>query len=187
MVSNSLIDLLFSHVVTDHWTGQSNPSLSDTSLQEVRVSVQEVGVLPSTSTVPPDLDRYVGLDEAGKRHGYTHQDSQTDCEVVSLPDSKLDETQSPTFSREGTNIEVCVEIETHPRGARHSSLSSMLSSRSLSAESVGHSQDYPCASGLDERREAVGLGVDLNRQEKLGRKAREIEETCFQVIEAVDV
>ncbi|KAK5620453.1 hypothetical protein CRENBAI_023612 [Crenichthys baileyi] len=179
--------LLFSHVVTDHWTGQNNPSLSDTSLQEVRVSVQEVGALPSTSTVPPDLDRYVGLDEAGKQHGYTHQDSQTDCEVVSLPDSKLDETESPTFSREGTNIEVCVEIETHPRGARHSSLSSMLSSRSFSAESVGHSQDYPCASGLDERREAAGLGVDLNRQEKLGRKAREIEETCFQVIEAVDV
>uniref|UniRef100_A0A3B3VQ54 RBR-type E3 ubiquitin transferase n=1 Tax=Poecilia latipinna TaxID=48699 RepID=A0A3B3VQ54_9TELE len=104
--------LLFSHVVTDHWTGQNNPALSDTSVQEVRVSVQEVGILPSTSTLPPDLDRYVRLDE-----------------VASV--------------REGTNIEVCVEIETHPRGGRQSSLSSMLSSRSLSAESVGHSQDYP--------------------------------------------
>uniref|UniRef100_A0A3B5L8G1 RBR-type E3 ubiquitin transferase n=1 Tax=Xiphophorus couchianus TaxID=32473 RepID=A0A3B5L8G1_9TELE len=143
-----LASLLFSHVVTDHWTGQNNPALSDTSVQEVRVSVQEVGVLPSTSTVPPDLDRYVGVDEATKRHGYTQQDSQSDCEVASVPDSRLYETQLPTF--EGTNIEVCVEIETHPRGGRQSSLSSMLSSRSLSAESVGHSQDYPCASGLDE-------------------------------------
>ncbi|XP_023203504.1 E3 ubiquitin-protein ligase RNF19A-like isoform X1 [Xiphophorus maculatus] len=179
--------LLFSHVVTDHWTGQNNPALSDTSVQEVRVSVQEVGVLPSTSTVPPDLDRYVGVDEATKRHGYTQQDSQSDCEVASVPDSRLYETQLPTFSREGTNIEVCVEIETHPRGGRQSSLSSMLSSRSLSAESVGHSQDYPCASGLDERWEAAGLGEDLHRREKLGRKARGIEETSFQVIEAVDV
>lgn len=82
---------------------------------------------------------------------------------------------------------MCVEIETHPRGGRQSSLSSMLSSRSLSAESVGHSQDYPCASGLDERWQAAGLGEELHRREKLGRKARGIEETSFQVIEAVDV
>ncbi|XP_015227030.1 PREDICTED: E3 ubiquitin-protein ligase RNF19A-like isoform X1 [Cyprinodon variegatus] len=179
--------LLFSHVVSDHWTGQNNPALSDTSLQEVRVSVQEVGVLPSTSTVPPDLDRYAGLDEVMKRHGYTQQNSQSDCEVVSVPDSKLEETQAPTLSMEGTNIEVCVEIETHPRGARHSSLSSMLSSGSLSAESVGNFQDHPCASGQDERRETVGLGEELSRPEKLGRKSRGMEETCFQVIEAVDV
>uniref|UniRef100_A0A3Q2PV96 RBR-type E3 ubiquitin transferase n=1 Tax=Fundulus heteroclitus TaxID=8078 RepID=A0A3Q2PV96_FUNHE len=179
--------LLFSNVVTDHWTGQNNAALSDTSLQEVRVSVQEVGVRPSTSTVPPDLERYVGLDEATTRQDYLQQNSQSDCEVASVPDGKLDESQSPTFSMEGTNIEVCVEIETHPRGARHSSLSSVLSSRSLSAESVGHSQDYSRASGLDERRETPGHGEDLNRREKLGRKARGIEETCFQVIEAVDV
>lgn len=88
---------------------------------------------------------------------------------------------------EGTNIEVCVEIETHPRGARHSSLSSMLSSGSLSAESVGNFQDHPCASGQDERRETVGLGEELSRPEKLGRKSHGMEETCFQVIEAVDV
>lgn len=92
-VSTSLIDLLFSHVVSDHWTGQNNPALSDTSVQEVRVSVQEVGVLPSMSTTPPELDSYEGLDEASKRHGYT-QDSRPDCEVVIVPDSKTDETQA---------------------------------------------------------------------------------------------
>lgn len=96
VVSTSLIDLLFSHVVTDHWTGQNHPALSDTSVQEFRVSVQEVGVLPSTSTVPPALDRYFGL-EAAKHHGYTQQDSPSDCEVASVLDSKLDEPQSPTF------------------------------------------------------------------------------------------
>lgn len=66
--------------------------------------------------------------------------------------------------RDGTNIEVRVEIETHPRGARQSSLSSILSSRSLSVESLGHtqsqsqsqSQDYMCASELEGRREGGG-------------------------------
>lgn len=93
-VSTSLIDLLFSHVVSDHWTGQNNPTLSDTSVQEVRVSVQEVGVLPSTSTTPPELDNYVGLEETTKRHEYAQPDSPTDCEVVIVPDSKLDDTQA---------------------------------------------------------------------------------------------
>lgn len=93
-VSTSLIDLLFSHVVSDHWTGQNNQTLSDTSVQEVRVSVQEVGVLPSTSTTPPELDSYEELDEATKHHGYTKQDSQSDCEVVIVPDSNLDDTQA---------------------------------------------------------------------------------------------
>lgn len=58
--------------------------------------------------------------------------------------------------REGTNIEVCVEIETHPRGARQSSLSSVLSSRSLSVRSLGHSQaqsyDFLRASELEDLR-----------------------------------
>lgn len=92
-VSTSLIDLLFSHVVSDHWTGQNNPALNNTSVQEVRVSVQEVGDLPSTSTTPPEPDRYAGLDEATKRHGYTQQDSQSDCKVVIVPDNKTDEMQ----------------------------------------------------------------------------------------------
>uniref|UniRef100_A0A1A8FY41 RBR-type E3 ubiquitin transferase n=1 Tax=Nothobranchius korthausae TaxID=1143690 RepID=A0A1A8FY41_9TELE len=172
---------------SDHWTGQNNPKLSDTSLQEVRVSVQEVGVLPSTSTGPPELDRYTGLDEAAKGHGYTQQDSHSDCEVFIVPDSKLEDTQALSL-REGTNIEVCVEIETHPRGACQSSLSSILSSQSLSAESLGHPQDYPCASEVEERQEGRGSwGEDRNGAEKLGRKAGGSEDTVFPVFEVVDV
>lgn len=62
--------------------------------------------------------------------------------------------------REGTNIEVRVEIETHPRCGRQSSLSSILSSRSLSAESLARSksqsQDHLCASEQEEERVAGG-------------------------------
>ncbi|XP_037607566.1 E3 ubiquitin-protein ligase RNF19B isoform X1 [Sebastes umbrosus] len=183
--------LLFSHVVSDHWTGQKNSSLSDTSVQEVRVSVQEVGVLPSTSTTPPELDSYEELDEATKHHGYTQQDSQSDCEVVIVPDSKLEDTQALPL-REGTNIEVRVEIETHPRGARHSSLSSILSSRSLSAESLAHShpqfQDYLRASELDERREGGGEGgggggEEQEGREKPGGEAGGYEGTVYPVFE----
>ncbi|XP_023252425.1 E3 ubiquitin-protein ligase RNF19B-like isoform X2 [Seriola lalandi dorsalis] len=160
---------------SDHWTGQNNPTPSDTSVQEVRVSVQEVGVLPSTSTTPPELDSYVGLDETTKRHEYTQQDSPSDCEVVIVPDSKLDDTQAAPL-RDGTNIEVRVEIETHPRGARQSSLSSILSSRSLSVESLGHSQsqsqDYMCASELEGRRDGGGgKGEEQEGREKPGGEA----------------
>ncbi|KAF3702799.1 E3 ubiquitin-protein ligase RNF19A [Channa argus] len=165
---------------TDHWTGQNNLTLSDTSVQEVRVSVQEVGVLPSTSTTPPERDSYVGLDEATNRHGYTHHDSQSDCEVAIVPDSKTDDTHGLPL-REGTNIEVRVEIETHPRGARQSSLSSIRSNRSLSVESLGHSQpqsqDYSCASELEERQEG-------DKEKKEGREKPGGEEgTVFPVIE----
>ncbi|KAM9354062.1 E3 ubiquitin-protein ligase RNF19A [Pholidichthys leucotaenia] len=178
--------LLFSHVVSDHWTGQNNPTASNTSVQEVRVSVQEVGVLPSTSTTPPEPDRYVEVDDATKRHGYTQQDSQSDCEVVIVPDSKIDDIQMIPL-REGTNIEVRVEIETHPRGARQSSLSSILSSRSLSAESLGHSQsqsqDYLCASEAEERRERGGGGDEAQeRKEKPG--GEDDEGTYFPVFES---
>ncbi|XP_030576652.1 E3 ubiquitin-protein ligase RNF19B isoform X1 [Archocentrus centrarchus] len=179
--------LLFSHVVSDHWTGQNNPALNNTSVQEVQVSVQEVGELPSTSTTPPEPDRYAGLDEASDRHGYTQQDSQSDCKVVIVPDSKTDEMQMIPL-RERTNIEVRVEIETHPRGARQSSLSSILSSRSLSAESLGQSQsqsqDYLCASEQEERREAGGgEREEQEAQEKPGGEAGEDEETVFPVFE----
>ncbi|CAJ1078167.1 LOW QUALITY PROTEIN: E3 ubiquitin-protein ligase RNF19B [Xyrichtys novacula] len=163
--------LLFSHVVSDHWTGQNNSTLSDTSVQEVRVSVQEVGVLPSTSTTPPDLDSYEVFDEATKQHGYTQPNSQSDCEVVIVPDGKLDDSQVLAL-REGTNIEVRVEIETHPRGARQSSLSSILSSRSLSVESLGHSQsqsqDYLCASELEDRQESGGREEQEEREKPGG-------------------
>lgn len=86
--------------------------------------------------------------------------------------------------REGTNIEVRVEIETHPRGARQSSLSSILSSRSLSVESLGHSQsqaqDYLCASELEERR---GGGEEQEGREKPGGEAGGDEGTVFPVFE----
>lgn len=89
----SLLDLLFSHVVSDHWTGQNNSTLTDTSVQEVRVSVQEVGVLPSTSSTTHGLNTYRAVDDATKRHGYTQQDNQSDCEVVIVPDSKLNDQE----------------------------------------------------------------------------------------------
>lgn len=92
--------------------------------------------------------------------------------------------------REGTNIEVRVEIETHPRGARQSSLSSILSSRSLSVESLGHSQstpqDYLRASEREERREGGKGGEDGEEQEgreKPGGDARGHEETVYPVFE----
>lgn len=50
------------------------------------------------------------------------------------------------YCREGTNIEVRVEIEAQPRGGRQPSLSSVLSSRSLSAESLHQSHDPLSAS-----------------------------------------
>ena len=55
-----------------------------------------------------------------------------------------------------------MEIETHPRGARQTSLSSVLSGHSLSVESLGHSrpqslsQDYPCASEPADKKGAGG-------------------------------
>lgn len=93
--------------------------------------------------------------------------------------------------RERTNIEVRVEIETHPRGARQSSLSSILSSRSLSAESLGQpqpqSQDYLCASEREERREGGegrgGGGEEQEGREKPGGEAGEDEGTVFPVFE----
>lgn len=90
-VLTSLIDLLFSHVVSDHWTGQNNnPSLSDTSVHEVRVSVQEVG-LP-ISTTPPDQDSYEVFDQASKQHRLTQLDDQSGCTIV--VDSKLEDTRA---------------------------------------------------------------------------------------------
>ncbi|XP_060908150.1 E3 ubiquitin-protein ligase RNF19B isoform X2 [Labrus mixtus] len=190
--------LLFSHVVSDHWTGQNNPTSSDTSVQEVRVSVQEVGVLPSTSITPPDLDSYEVFDDASKPQ-YTQQNSQSDCEVVIVPDGKLDATQALAL-REGTNIEVHVEIETHPRGARQSSLSSILSSRSLSVESLGQSQslghsqsqsqDYLCASEPEERQEGGGGGggggggeEQEGREKPGGEEGEAYEGTVYPVFE----
>ncbi|XP_011490082.1 E3 ubiquitin-protein ligase RNF19A isoform X1 [Oryzias latipes] len=171
--------LLFSHVVSDHWTGQSNATVNDTTIEEVRVSVHELDATPSTSTTPPEPNRFVGLEELAKRHGYTQQDSQSDCEVV--PDSRPEDTEEHSL-RERSNIEVRVEIETHPRGARQFSLSSILSGRSLSVESLGKSQDYPHASEHGERRSE---GMEQKEREKQG--AEEDEGAAFPVFEAVDV
>ncbi|KAG7262597.1 hypothetical protein CRUP_016811 [Coryphaenoides rupestris] len=152
---------------SDHWTGQSNSAKSGgghaTVLQEVKVSVQEVGVLPSTSAAPPEVSVCAGLEEASESPGYTQQDSQSDCELVIVPDGKLHDTQAFSL-RDGTSIKVRVEIETHPRGARQTSLSSVLSTRSLSVESLGlsrpqsQSQDYLCASEPPDKRGGGGGG-----------------------------
>lgn len=81
-----------------------------------------------------------------------------------------------------------MEIETHLRGARQSSLSSILSSRSLSAESLGHSkslsQDYLCASQVQERGEkgAEG-GEEQERREKPGGEAGADGGTVYPVFE----
>uniref|UniRef100_A0A8C6S503 RBR-type E3 ubiquitin transferase n=1 Tax=Neogobius melanostomus TaxID=47308 RepID=A0A8C6S503_9GOBI len=146
--------LLFSHVVSDHWTGQSNPTLNDTSVQEVRVSVQEVGVLPSTSSTPQRINTNNALDEATKRHGYTLQDNQSDCEVVIVPDSKVTD-QEAVPPRDRTNIEVRVEIETQPRGARQSSLSSILSVES-SGRAHSQAQENLWASEVEEETRPEG-------------------------------
>src|SRR4029434_2579216 len=50
-VSTSLEDLLFSHVVSDHWSGQPKPALSAPSGQERSVVLEDVGALPGTSAV----------------------------------------------------------------------------------------------------------------------------------------
>lgn len=53
------------------------------------------------------------------------------------------------FIRDGTNIEVRVEIETQPRGVRQSSLSSILSVES-SGRVQSQSQNNLCASEVEE-------------------------------------
>lgn len=90
----SLIDLLFSHVVSDHWTGQNNNrSPGDTSVHEVGVSVQEVG-LPIASSTPPDQDSYEVFDQASKERELTQLDDPSGCTSVVVPDSKLEDTQT---------------------------------------------------------------------------------------------
>lgn len=87
--------------------------------------------------------------------------------------------------REGTNIKVRVEIETQPRGGRQSSLSSILSSRSLSVESLGHSKSQShdhsqiSASQLGERR-GDGEGAE-------GSESPGVEGTAYPVFDADSV
>lgn len=85
-----------------------------------------------------------------------------------------------------------MEIETHPRGARQSSLSSILSSRSLSVESLEHSksqsQEYLCASEVEERLDGGG-GDDVKRErrEKPGGGKGGNGETIYPVFEEYGV
>ncbi|XP_027005792.1 E3 ubiquitin-protein ligase RNF19A isoform X1 [Tachysurus fulvidraco] len=133
---------LFSHVVSDHWTAQPKPTLNEIGLQEV--SVDEAVALPSTSAVLSQPEGSSNLCD--------------DVQVVSSKQDKSDDvdavkecvfSSTQTFAlREGTNIEVRVEIEAQPRGGRQPSLSSVLSSRSLSAESLRQSHDPLSASQM---------------------------------------
>ncbi|XP_062857404.1 E3 ubiquitin-protein ligase RNF19B isoform X2 [Trichomycterus rosablanca] len=123
---------------SDHWTGQPKPALSDASLQEV--SVEEIPALPSTSAV---LQPEASSEPPDKGPEAKQDDQSDDAEAV----DECAFSSAQTFAlRDRTNIEVRVEIEAQPRGARQPSLSSVLSSRSLSAESLHHSQDPLCAS-----------------------------------------
>ncbi|KAL2082272.1 hypothetical protein ACEWY4_022090 [Coilia grayii] len=82
--------LLFSHVVSDHWTGQPNPALSNASLQEVSVAIDDAGTLPGTSAIltpcpesPNDSfpgERMVGVDAAEQEE---EEDEQSEAEAFS--------------------------------------------------------------------------------------------------------
>ncbi|KAK6488707.1 E3 ubiquitin-protein ligase RNF19A-like isoform X1 [Huso huso] len=120
--------LMFSYVVSDHWTGKPYPAVSE-------ASVHEVITLPSTSRSHPDKESNKELD---------NQSAST----VALAGSMFSETQDPSFW-EGNNIEVQVEIEAHPRDGREQSLSSILSSQSLSVESLGCSREQLCGGELN--------------------------------------
>lgn len=135
--------LLFSHVVSDHWTGQNNPALTDASVQEVSVNVEEVMALPSLSVLQSGAAGSAEASDDGHVDS-TEPIAQSD-EVDVVEECAFSSSQ--TFAlREGTNIEVRVEIEAQPRGARKPSLSSILSSKSLSAESLSQSHEPLCAS-----------------------------------------
>ncbi|KAI5619827.1 E3 ubiquitin-protein ligase RNF19B isoform X1, partial [Silurus asotus] len=133
--------LLFSHVVSDHWTGQPKPVLNDIDLQEVRVD--EAVVLPSTSAGLSQPEESSNPSD-GVQVVNTKQDNNS-YDANAVEDCVFSSTQTFVL-REGTNIEVRVEIEAQPLAGRQPSLSSVLSSRSLSAESLHQSHDPLSAS-----------------------------------------
>ncbi|KAL6486269.1 hypothetical protein MHYP_G00056610 [Metynnis hypsauchen] len=136
--------LLFSHVVSDHWTGETKPALNDASVQEVSVSVEEVAAFPSTSAVLSQPEDSSDPPDDGQADSAEQDDQSDDADAVEQ--GAFSGTQTTFALREGTNIEVRVEIEAQPRRSRQPSLSSVLSSRSLSAESLHHSHEPLCAS-----------------------------------------
>ncbi|XP_023655029.1 E3 ubiquitin-protein ligase RNF19A isoform X1 [Paramormyrops kingsleyae] len=106
----------------EHWTGQASQAARD-------ASGRVLDLLPSTSSSPPDLEG------GGERDGST-------CTVAMETD--MSHETGNTSLREGTNIEVQVEIETHPHAAGFNSISS---SRSPSAESLACSREQLCVGG----------------------------------------
>ncbi|KAG9337475.1 hypothetical protein JZ751_028666 [Albula glossodonta] len=116
---------------SDHWVGHPNQAASKAGIQEANVqevSVQEVdtqensaeeaSALPSTSTSPPDR--------------------KSCARRIEWPTFPLDITL-----REGMSIEVRVEIEAHPREPWQRSLNSVVSSHSLSTESLQRPSESP--------------------------------------------
>ncbi|XP_007256704.3 E3 ubiquitin-protein ligase RNF19B isoform X1 [Astyanax mexicanus] len=143
--------LLFSHVVSDHWTGEPKPPVNDAAVQEVSVNMEEVAALPSTSDVlsqpeaSPESQDDEQADSAEQDDQSDDDDEDDDNDGDAVENGAFSGTQ--TFAlREGTNIEVRVEIEAQPRRGRQPSLSSVLSSRSLSSESLHQSNEPLCAS-----------------------------------------
>lgn len=139
---------------SDHWTGESKPPVNEATVQEVSVNVEEVAALPSTSDVLSQPEPSPDSPDDEKPDSAEEDDQSDDCDAVE--NGAFSGTQ--TFSlREGTNIEVRVEIEAQPRRGRQPSLSSVLSSRSLSAESLHQSHEPLCASQQPAGRDSAPL------------------------------
>ncbi|TRY92117.1 hypothetical protein DNTS_009355 [Danionella cerebrum] len=129
--------LLFSHVVDNHWTGQVKPALSEGSVQEVSVNLEEVRPLPRHCMLQP------GGTESNKVTNDGHIDKaeqNTQSEDANVEEQTLS-CMLPFALREETNIEVHVEIEVQPRD-----LSGTLLSKSLSMESISLSGELTCTS-----------------------------------------
>lgn len=69
--------------------------MSDTTLQEVRVSVQEVGFPASSSDTPMELESFEGSSGSAKHREQTQPDGEADCVAVVVANDKLDDTAVP--------------------------------------------------------------------------------------------
>ncbi|TRY93750.1 hypothetical protein DNTS_020844, partial [Danionella cerebrum] len=121
----------------NHWTGQVKPALSEGSVQEVSVNVEEVRPLPRHCMLQP------GGTESNKVTNDGHIDKaeqNTQSEDANVEEQTLS-CMLPFALREETNIEVHVEIEVQPRD-----LSGTLWSKSLSMESLSLSGELTCTS-----------------------------------------
>ncbi|XP_030627055.1 E3 ubiquitin-protein ligase RNF19A isoform X2 [Chanos chanos] len=125
---------------SEHWSIQPKPAASEADGQEESGRVQDMATAPSTSAVQVEPEGCQDPPDNVQDNDGLPDSQSDDAGVVALS-----VTQS-FASREGTNIEVRVEIEAQPWGERQPSLSSVLSSRSLSAESLTQSLEPPSAS-----------------------------------------